>query len=160
MLHPDVPCLSKVASDFDVRILGAGWYEEVLAYLKDIWQDSGVNLVALSDRTPGATFMGIVRSHTHVNIDGLRYGAASSNSGHSARFAYMDDRIPIQIERIIHAREPPVQNAPLAADFAIVRRFVQDDDMPEFPWDIWYVFITFMPWLSHSHHLLGPASWV
>lgn len=87
----------------------------------------------------GENFMGNARSYSHLWLCGLRYGSATAHRGKSARYAYINGRHPVEIQyllRVYHDRRV-ADAAPLIADIAIVRRFISDDNIPEFPWALW-----------------------
>lgn len=83
------------------------------------------------------TFEGTVTSYSHVNIKSLRYGATTAHRGKSARYAYIDHRIPVEIQYIFQVEQACGEQPPLVANIAIVRHFQRGDDLPMFPWDLW-----------------------
>jgi hypothetical protein len=96
----------------------------------------------------GVRFTGDVSSFSHIWLKKQRYGAASTTRGQSAKYAYIDTRIPVEIQYIFRATQehPTLGESELLAEFAVVRRFQRDDELPNFPWALWYV--AFLPRLS------------
>jgi hypothetical protein len=97
--HIDFPSHS---TSLNLRALPAGYYGIVLAYLQQFWRDD-ISLVADLDvghRDGDITFDGSVRSYSHVKLKSLRYGAATAHRGKSARYAYIDLRVPVEIQYI------------------------------------------------------------
>jgi hypothetical protein len=150
-----------------VNTIGDGYYAETLAFLQQEWSDKIVLIADTDFRSRGVTFLGHVRSYSHVYVDGLRYGAARRTRGFSARYAYIDNREPVQIEYILHAEQALAQPSTetLSTTFAIIRRFVHDEDVPDMPWDVLCVCFfegTHPPWLiiyCFSSSDLGTATW-
>jgi hypothetical protein len=168
LLIPDRVKFPKNSStSLDVNTIGDGYYAETLAFLQQEWSDKIVLIADTDFRSQGVTFLGHVRSYSHVYVDGLRYGAARRTRGFSARYAYIDNREPVQIEYILHAEQAlaPTSTETLSATFAIVRRFVQDEDVPDMPWNVLCVHLvesTHPPWLIPYHVSasdLGAATW-
>lgn len=89
------------------------------------------------------TFGGSIRSYSHIWIKGQRYGAATAHRGKSARYAYVDNRKPVEIQYIFQAEHRREQAPSLLANFALVREFQRGDDLPRFPWDLWYILLSF-----------------
>jgi hypothetical protein len=115
-------------------------YGLVLRHLQKEWQELDMPIhadVVLADR--GACFMGVTTSLSHVFVETLRYGAATHPRGQSARYAYIYGRIPVEIQWILKTEIDYEQRETLSRTVAIVRRFVSDDNVPVFPWDIWCV---------------------
>jgi hypothetical protein len=83
--------------------------------------------------------MGHVDSYSVVWIAKCRYGAASTHRGKSARFAYIDGRVPVEIQNIFHVVQERNAASPLTADIVLVRRFACGNNMPDFPWVLRYV---------------------
>jgi len=131
----------RTSSHIDLRTLGLGYYSLVFKYLQNLWRDD-TNLIEdvnVDEREGDETFTGSVRSYSHLRIKSQRYGAATAHRGKSARYAYIDVRKPVEIQYIFRA-ELPREHAPsLVANFALVREFQRGEDLPRFPWDLWYV---------------------
>ncbi|KAG0705931.1 hypothetical protein DFH29DRAFT_799305, partial [Suillus ampliporus] len=114
-------------------------YGLVLRHLQE-WQELNILIhadVVLADR--GACFMGVVASFSHVFVETLRYGAATQPRGQSACYAYIYGRFPVEIQWILKIEIDYEQQEKLSWTVAIVRRFVSDDNVPVFLWDIWCV---------------------
>jgi hypothetical protein len=114
-------------------------YQITYRYLRNKWS-AIINLKTSTNILgDGENFMGNARSYSHVWLRGLRYGSAIAHRGKSARYAYINGRQPVEIQYLLqvsHDRRV-ADTAPLIADLAIVRRFISDDNIPEFPWALW-----------------------
>ena len=133
------------STSLNLRALPAGYYGLVLAYLQQLWRDD-ISLVAdlnMDHIGNNATFDGSVRSYSHVKLKSLRYGAATAHQGKSARYAYLDHRLPVEIQYIFQVRQARDEQAPLITNIALVHQFTRGDDLPVFPWALWYVVISF-----------------
>lgn len=113
-------------------------YDIVYTYVCDLWHDV-VDLQRSTNVLPnGENFMGNAKVFSHLWLNGLHYGAATLHRGKSARFAYINGREPVEIQHLLtveHRRRDGTD--PLVTHIAIVRHFCQDDDLPEFPWEMW-----------------------
>lgn len=83
-------------------------------------------------------FEGSLKSYSHIHIKAQRYGAATARWGESAGYAYTGARNPVKIQSIFHVEQVRDTDDPLIADIALVRQFQWDDDLPTFPWELWY----------------------
>ncbi|KAL1713956.1 hypothetical protein EV715DRAFT_210517 [Schizophyllum commune] len=127
----------------DARLEGlfnGKFYEPVFALLRDLWADQGVELIrdtTLATSATQSTFIGKVRSFSHIWLDTQRHGAATATRGHSAKYAYIDSRIPVIIEYIFAAEHTSA--GPLRQVLAVVSRFMGDHETARltFPWDLW-----------------------
>ncbi|KAJ7720384.1 hypothetical protein B0H14DRAFT_2292385, partial [Mycena olivaceomarginata] len=68
-------------------------------------------------------FSGDVESFSHVWVRKQRYGAGKEHRGQSAKYAYIDGRIPVEIERIFRVQQKVSEHMIMVAVFAIIRRF-------------------------------------
>ena len=131
----------QTSSHVDLRTLGPGYYGLVFKYLRSLWRDD-TNLIEdvnLDEHEGDETFTGSVRSYSHLRIKSQRYGAATAHRGKSAQYAYIDVRKPVEIQHIFQAELPREHVPSLVANFALVRDFQRGEDLPRFPWDLWYV---------------------
>jgi hypothetical protein len=115
-------------------------YGLVLQFLQSEWREAGVIIhadVVLADQ--GACFMGHVTSFPHVFVETLHYGATTQPRGQSAHYAYINGRIPVEISWIFKVDIEYEQQDQLSKTIAIIRRFITNDEVPQFPWDMWYV---------------------
>ncbi|KAG0702210.1 hypothetical protein DFH29DRAFT_805341 [Suillus ampliporus] len=122
-------------------------YGLVLQHLQEEWQELGILIhadVVLADR--GACFMGHVTSFSHVFVETLRYGAATQPRRRSARYAYINGRIAVEIEWIFKVDIEYEQQDQLSKTVAIVCRFTTNDEVPQFPWDMWAVDLGVQVW--------------
>ena len=120
----------------------AGLYKLIIKHLQSIWSTE-FNLY--SDTTlllppHGVRFSGTVDSFPYVLVRKKKYGCANMHRGKSARYAYVDNRIPVEIQYIFrvtqqHLAESPLES--LIAEFAVVKKFQRGDDLPNFPWEMW-----------------------
>ncbi|KAG1725168.1 uncharacterized protein EDB91DRAFT_1254905 [Suillus paluster] len=98
----------------------------------------------------GENFMGRAKCYSHVWLKKLRYGAATAHRGKSARYAYIHEREPAEIQyllQVLHDRLD-ADAEPLIADLAVVWRFISDDDIPDFPWALWATDLGVAVWLA------------
>ncbi|CAE6414219.1 unnamed protein product [Rhizoctonia solani] len=118
-------------------------YEIVLDFCIQTWPDAGIFGPGIVQRRYLAP-TGMVRNHSYVEHDGIRYGAFEHTSGKGYCYGYVENQYPVRIDRILHIVIPgqPV----LEAICALVRPFQTPPIEPQFPWDIW---------ASH----LGTSSW-
>ncbi|KAJ7718698.1 hypothetical protein DFH07DRAFT_1011598, partial [Mycena maculata] len=135
-----------------LRQLGPGYYGLVLNYLKHLW---GPQFIVLPDvSTPDAdneiSFSGEVDSFSHVWVKRRRHGAAEEHRGQSARYAYIDGRVPIHIDRIFRARHKIDKDNTITAAFAILRRFQPSTYIIDFPWDLWATDIGVRVWKADT----------
>ncbi|KAG9080050.1 hypothetical protein FS749_008140 [Ceratobasidium sp. UAMH 11750] len=118
-------------------------YELVLQFCISVWPDArtfGLGMVRQRYLAPS----GMVRNHSYVEHDGIRYGAWEHTSGKGYCYGYIDTRYPVRIDRILHIEflgEPD-----MCCVCALVRLFQPPPIEARFPWD---------SWASH----LGVASW-
>ncbi|KIK78761.1 hypothetical protein PAXRUDRAFT_16700 [Paxillus rubicundulus Ve08.2h10] len=54
----------------------------------------------------------------------------------SAQYAYIEGRQPVRINSLYQAMHSHQREPALVADLALVQRFVKDDTLPEFPWEM------------------------
>jgi hypothetical protein len=110
----------------------------VFKYLKHLWSSTITLIpdVELTKDDSEMSFTGDVQSFSHVWVRKRRYGAATQHRGKSAQYAYMDARVPMQIQHILRVKETLPDGKKLTASFAIVHRF-QLSNMFNFPWDLW-----------------------
>ncbi|KAJ7756554.1 hypothetical protein B0H16DRAFT_1538396 [Mycena metata] len=115
-----------------------GYYGLIFSYLSTLWGGKMLLYSDVSAAVPegGAIFNGQVQAFSHIVVNGRRYGAVSQPRGRSAQYAYINDRRPVQIQHILRAVQPQSGGNDRIADFAIVRRFQSDNNIPEFPWDL------------------------
>jgi hypothetical protein len=131
----------RTSSHIDLRTHEPGYYGLVFKYLRNLWQDDAnlIEDVNVDKREGDETFTGSVRSYSHLRIKSQHYGAATAHRGKSVRFAYIDNRNPVEIQYIFQAELCREHVPPLLANFALVREFQRGEDLPRFPWDLWYV---------------------
>ncbi|KAL1740203.1 hypothetical protein HDZ31DRAFT_85553 [Schizophyllum fasciatum] len=126
-----------------LRALDPSYYKIAHSHLRAIWTDV-IDLIRDSDipsQHRQVSFFGRVKSFSHIWIDGRRHGAESAARGQSARYGYIDDRVPVVVQYIFEAEEraPDVANGILRHTFALVRRFKTDNEVTalSLPWDLW-----------------------
>lgn len=118
-------------------------YDLVHQHLRERWREE---LTLVPDTAPLANgveyFVGkIVPTCAVIAVNGLRYGAASFPQGRRNRYAFVNGRIPVEIQlflRITHNRHD-ARLQPLKADIAVVRPFLALQNEPSMPWDLRYV---------------------
>lgn len=123
-----------------------GIYGLVLGYLKALWLGAQeiVSDVSTDTANNAVNFMGHVTSYSHVFVKGIRYGSAKHHQGKSSRYAYIHGREAVEIQHIFHISQPQFNptESPLTAVCAVIQRFQQDGNIPEFPWDLRYVLVS------------------
>ncbi|KAF7347283.1 hypothetical protein MVEN_01483500 [Mycena venus] len=138
-----------------LRQLGSGYYGLVLKYLQQHW---GPEFVVIPDvSTPQEeneiSFSGDVDSFSHVWVKKQRYGAGEEHRGQSAKYAYIDCRVPVHIDRIFRAHHKFDEQKKIVVPFAILRRFEPCTTITDFPWDVWATDIGVSVWKAEA---LGP----
>lgn len=88
------------------------------------------------------TFEGSVKSYSHIHLKKIRYGAANTHRGRSARYAYTGHRNPVEIQWLFQVEQIIPDGEPLVANLAVVRHFQRDDNHHTFPWELWCANIT------------------
>jgi hypothetical protein len=114
-----------------------GLYDIVLQFCMALWPAAGIfgpGMVLNHYLAPE----GMVRNHSYVEYNGIRYGAYQHTSGKGYCHAYIDGHHPVRIERILHVEFPG--EAGLHCVCALVHPFQLPRVEPRFPWDTWYVF--------------------
>ncbi|KAG8686951.1 hypothetical protein FRC08_012245 [Ceratobasidium sp. 394] len=79
--------------------------------------------------------IGMVRNHSYVEYNGIRYGANEHTSGKGYCYGYIDGRQPVRIERVLYIEFPG--EAAMNCICALVRAFQPPQVEPIFPWDTW-----------------------
>jgi hypothetical protein len=78
----------------------------------------------------------MVRNHSNVEYDGIRYSAYTHTSGKGYCYGYIDGRYPIRIEHILHIELPGEPY--MSCICMLVCPFQPPPVEPRFPWDAWY----------------------
>ncbi|KAJ7027455.1 hypothetical protein C8F04DRAFT_965220, partial [Mycena alexandri] len=153
---PDAVEFPKFPKQQSLRSLSQGYYHLVFTYLKSLWAERATLVldVELTKNTREHSFSGDVQSYSHVWVQKRRHGAATEHRGKSAQYAYIDHRVPVQIQHIFHVEEKFMETQTLTANVAIVRRFREDTVVCNFPWALWAVDIGIQVWEANS---FGPA---
>lgn len=113
-----------------------GIYDLVLQFCKDLWPGAGLfgpGMILNHYLAP----VGMVRNHSYVEYNGIRYGAYQHTSGKGYCYAYIDGRNAVRVERILCVEIPGVVH--MRTVCALVRPFQLPQVEPQFPWDAWYV---------------------
>ncbi|KAJ7073659.1 hypothetical protein C8F01DRAFT_1271383 [Mycena amicta] len=113
-------------------------YYPVLEFLKELW---GQKVCLIADVAPKKEqddfpFMDDVQSYSHLWFQKRRYGAATQYSGKPARYAYIDTRIPVEIQYIFKIDRTIEDGVILTATCAVLRRFQRNKGRRDFPWDL------------------------
>jgi hypothetical protein len=116
-----------------------GLYKLVLAHLCAVWDMDTLKLCA--DVTVDIPRNGVRFMHlfSHIWLKKQRYGAATTTRGHSAKYAYIDACVPVEIQYIFRAalEHPTPGESRCRAEFAVIQRFQRDGSLPDFPWALW-----------------------
>lgn len=113
-------------------------YSLLLRYSQLLWPD--LNLVPEFAHEPGRAFVGsnVARELPYIRKDGLRYGCTSNKRTRVDSLALIspsaDVRHPAEIITLFVLQVPNTNKPPHVC--ALVRRFLADDQLPKFPWDL------------------------
>ncbi|KAG9118798.1 hypothetical protein FRC07_006510, partial [Ceratobasidium sp. 392] len=110
-----------------------GLYDAVLQFCIEKWPDAGIFGPGMIQQHYLAPH-GMVRNHSYVEFNGIRYGSHGHTSGKGYCYGYIDDRRAVRIERIL-AVDIPDTNFQCICVF--VQQFQQPEVDPQFPWDTW-----------------------
>lgn len=135
--HLDPIRLSKQSSFIDLE--KHGLYDLVLGFCINRWPDAGI----FGPGMPEENYLppvGLVRNHSFVEHNGVRYGSYHHSSGKGYCYGYIDGRYPVRIERILDIAFPG--DPELQAVCALVRPFRAPQTEANFPWNAWHVFHT------------------
>ena len=127
--------LSKQSRDIDLNEFDL--YETVLQFCATIWPEAGIFGPGIARRTYLAP-VGMVRNHSYVEYDGIRYGAYEHSSGKGYCYGYVNGQQPARIDRVLHIMIPGQPE--MQCTCALVRMFQPPQPEPQFPWDVWCVF--------------------
>jgi hypothetical protein len=111
-----------------------GLYHDVLQFCIAMWPNAGIFSPGMVEQHYLAP-VGMVRNHSYVEFDGIRYGAHEHTSGKGYCYGYIDGRYPVRIERVLHIKIPG--EAELQCICIMVRPFQAPQVESEFPWDAW-----------------------
>jgi hypothetical protein len=125
--------LSKQSRIVDIQALGI--YELVLDFCVRFWPNAGIFGPGITQQRYLAPY-GMVRNHSYVEHDGIRYGAYEHTSGKGYCYGYINGRYPVRIDRILHIEFPGEPEMQVIC--ALVRPFQPPPVEPYFPWDAWY----------------------
>ncbi|KAI0258803.1 hypothetical protein BC834DRAFT_847132 [Gloeopeniophorella convolvens] len=113
-------------------------YGLVFQHLQALWQQD-FYLVSDISLLDGETFSGKVSSFSHVFVSKRRYGASTKSRGQSARYGYIGNRIPVQIDYLFSITQGTARHGCVCTNVALVRRFIRDEGLPDVPWNWWFV---------------------
>ncbi|KAI0064203.1 hypothetical protein BV25DRAFT_1768700, partial [Artomyces pyxidatus] len=131
-------------------------YGMVYTHLESIWRDKFVlrpDIAMDEDESEGVAFDGRARQYTNVLVNKRRYGASTRTRGASARYGYIDVRVPVQIDYLFAICQKTPDGGSINSHVALVRRFIRDDDLPEVPWALWSTDLGVETWYADK---LGP----
>ncbi|QRW07944.1 Transposase family tnp2 [Ceratobasidium sp. AG-Ba] len=109
-------------------------YQLVLDFCIEYWPDAGI----FGPGMPRQRYLapeGMVRNHSYVELNGVRYGAWEHTSGVGYCYGYIDGRSPVRIDRILSIEIPGVPY--MHCICALVRSFCPALVEAQFPWDTW-----------------------
>ncbi|QRV85925.1 Transposase family tnp2 [Ceratobasidium sp. AG-Ba] len=112
----------------------ANLYETVLRFCIELWPDAGIFGPGLVQNIYLAPVV-MVRNHSYVEYNGIRYGSYLHSNGKGYCYGYIDERNPVRIERILAVEFPGEAN--MRCVCALVRPFQHPEVRPQFPWDTW-----------------------
>lgn len=140
--HLDAIDFPRFSKSKDLRQLGAGYYRMVLAQSQSVW---GPDVAVVSDVQVPAneneiTVSANVESFSHIWVRKLRFGASEEHRGQSAKYGYIDARVPVQIDHLFRVQHEFSADRKISAAFAILRRFQPCTAITDWPWDLWYVY--------------------
>jgi len=111
--------------------------------------NSVVSLASIRSRTvlPGHEifFPNTSTAYPYVEVDGRRYGSALASKGEKYCYAYVGNRRPVRIERILNVKHKRGQDlGTLELTCVIVRPFLIPEETSVLPWDIWYLLLFYI----------------
>ncbi|QRW10162.1 Transposase family tnp2 [Ceratobasidium sp. AG-Ba] len=109
-------------------------YELVLRFCIDLWPDAGIFGPGVAQNIYLAP-VGMVRNHSYVEHNGIRYGSYHHTNGKGYCFGYINERYPVRVERILHIEFPGQVH--MRSVCAVVRLFQPPRVRVQFPWDTW-----------------------
>jgi hypothetical protein len=125
--------LSKQSRIIDLE--AHGLYEVVLKFCIERWPDAGIFGPGMAARLYLPP-VGMIRNHSYVEHDGIRYGAYEHASGRGYCYGYVDGRYPVRIDRVLRIVFPGQPEMQCVC--ALIRPFRPPPIEPHFPWDAWY----------------------
>ncbi|KAJ7603249.1 hypothetical protein DFH06DRAFT_1114701 [Mycena polygramma] len=145
----DYPKFPKLKT---LRAIGPGYYRLVFDYLKSLWATQCVVIPDVSNPTDEReiSFSGEVQSFSHLWVKKRRYGAGDEHRGQSAKYAYIDGRVPVHIDHLFRVTQELEQDTQLSASFAIVRRFRPCTTIFNWPWALWATDIGVAVWKANT----------
>ncbi|KAJ7016747.1 hypothetical protein C8F04DRAFT_1340615 [Mycena alexandri] len=146
--NPNAVNFPRFSKTKDLRQLGAGYYRLVLAHLRSIWGPEFVVIpdVQVPQNDNEISLSANVESFSHVWVRKLRFGAAEDHRGQSAKYAYIDGRVPVQIDYLFRVQHEISEDRKISAAFSIVRRFQPCTVITDWPWDLWATDIGIRVW--------------
>ncbi|QRW25937.1 Transposase family tnp2 [Rhizoctonia solani] len=116
-----------------INLEKAGLYETVFEFCTAKWPNAGIfgpNVIGVHYLAPH----GMVRNHSYVEFNGIRYGSHEHTSGKGYCYAYIDNRQAVRIERILAIEIPGTRFRGICV---LVRLFQAPEVEPDFPWAAW-----------------------
>jgi len=94
-----------------------------------------------------------MRSYSHFLLHSSRFGSYLSHRGLRTSFAYIKNRTPVRIHHIFHVSHARQDRHldDLQASFALVERFISDEDIPVMPWNFRYAPDRLAQWQSLAY---------
>ncbi|KAJ7044316.1 hypothetical protein C8F04DRAFT_881243, partial [Mycena alexandri] len=139
----------------DLRQLGGGYYRLVLAHLRSVWGPEFIVLpdVQVPQNNNEISLSANVESFSHVWVRKSRFGAGEEHRGQSAKYAYIDGRIPVQIGHLFRVQHEISEDRKISAAFAFVKRFQPCTVITDWPWDLWATDIGIRVWNQNCFDL-------
>ncbi|KAB5590187.1 Protein CSF1 [Ceratobasidium theobromae] len=116
-----------------VNLESIGLYEEVVQFCEAKWPGAGI----FGPGMPQEHYLapnGMVRNHSYVEFNGIRYGSHKHTSGKGYCYGYIDQNHPVQIEYILVIKIP---GTGFDCTCVFVRQFQVPEVEANFPWDAW-----------------------
>ncbi|QRW22084.1 Transposase family tnp2 [Rhizoctonia solani] len=116
-----------------INLEKAGLYKTVFEFCTAKWPNAGIfgpNVIGVHYLAPH----GMVRNHSYVEFNGIRYGSHEHTSGKGYCYAYIDNRQAVRIERILAIEIPGTRFRGICV---LVRLFQAPEVEPDFPWAAW-----------------------
>ncbi|KAJ6530158.1 hypothetical protein B0H19DRAFT_1273823 [Mycena capillaripes] len=150
--NPDEIDYPKFSQSKSLRQLGSGYYRLVFEYLEQLWAPQFVLVpdVSIPSNQKEISFSGDVQSFSHLWVKKRRYGAGEEHRGQTAKYAYIDGRIPVRIDHLFRVQHKLGEEKHLSASFAILRRFQACTQIVDFPWDLWAIDIGIRVWKANE----------
>ncbi|KAL1749513.1 hypothetical protein FB107DRAFT_177501, partial [Schizophyllum commune] len=153
--HLDRVRYPKYSHKVSLRATDSTIFLKVWTHLRAVWA-ANIDLIHdcnVARNHTQVSFYGYVQSFSHLWVNNRQYGAVTTRRGFSARYGYIDHRIPVQTQYIFCAEQVvPSTGRLLHHTFAVVCRFSSDRDVAALalPWDLWATDLGVRTWRASA----------